>query len=100
MSTSHFVLALQPVKERMKRRALWFVFSTALASQPSFVLLPLTSMEITPYCFMLQPDLPVTAKKAACWHKWSIAGIPYGVPAILAGPFLIIASSGNKMMSG
>ena len=77
-------------KQWLKHRFLWFLLSTALASQQSLVLLPLTSMEITPYCYQLQDDLPVSSRKAACWHKWSIAGIPYGVPAILVGSLMIV----------
>eukprot|EP00960_Hanusia_phi_P035340 751644-Hanusia_phi.AAC.1 len=76
-------------RERLKRRVIWFLLSTALASQQSLVLLPVTSIEITPFCFQLQVDLPVSSSKAACWHKWSIAGIPYGVPSIFIGGILV-----------
>ncbi|EKX42186.1 hypothetical protein GUITHDRAFT_141389 [Guillardia theta CCMP2712] len=69
----------------LKRKISFLVISTALSSQQSLVLLPLTSMEITPHCYELQSDLPVTSRLAACWHKWSIAGIPYGVPSMAAG---------------
>eukprot|EP00960_Hanusia_phi_P077896 768751-Hanusia_phi.AAC.3 len=71
------------------RRVGWLLLSTALASQQSLVLLPLTSMEITPYCYTLQDDIPVTSGQAACWHFWSIAGIPYGIPSIIGG-FLVM----------
>jgi hypothetical protein len=51
------------------------------ACQQSCVLLPLTAMSINP----ISVNVPADTVKAICYHKYAVAGIPYGVPMIFGG---------------
>jgi len=51
------------------------------SSQQALCLLPLTSLDINPYCAYLQ--VPLSQQRSICLYKWSAAAIPYGIPLIL-----------------
>ena len=54
-----------------------------ISCQQALCLLPLTSLEINPYCAHLQ--VPLSQQKTMCLYKWTAGAIPFGLPLACGG---------------
>lgn len=78
------------------------IFFLMICSQQSVVLIPLTMMSVSDYCFSFNMPLGFSVNKAVCYYRWSCAGIPAGLPFSLVGVLLLRcgSQSGEKNALG
>lgn len=72
-----------------------YVVFLLLESQQSLVLMPLTYVTPTPYCFVIDSPAGLPEETFVKFFVWSIAGIPIGVPVAVAG-WVIVKACGAQ----
>ncbi|EGD72960.1 hypothetical protein PTSG_04691 [Salpingoeca rosetta] len=70
-------------------KLLYSVVFLVIASQQALVLFPLTNADFNDYCINLGKPPGISVRDLVCYHKYSLSGIPIGLPMLLGGRLLL-----------